>query len=69
VSNNLIELRNLLQVAELIVRSAMERHESRGLHYSKDYPNMLDIAVPTVLEPSNYFSLLHNNLTDKSNLG
>jgi len=69
VSNNLIELRNLLQVAELIVRSAMERHESRGLHYSKDYPNMLDSAVPTVLEPSNYFSLLHNKLTDKSNLG
>ena len=61
VSNNLIELRNLLQVAELIVRSAMERHESRGLHYSKDYPEMLDIAVPTVLEPSNYFSLLDSN--------
>lgn len=66
VTNNLIELRNLLQVAELIVRSAMERHESRGLHYSKDYPNMLDIAVPTVLEPSNYFSLLHGNLNEKS---
>ena len=61
VTNNLIELRNLLQVAELIVRSAMERHESRGLHYSKDYPEMLDIAVPTVLEPSNYFSLLDSN--------
>ena len=64
VSNNLIELRNLLQVAELIVRSAMERHESRGLHYSKDYQSMLDIAVPTVLEPFNYFSLLdkdHNH--------
>ena len=60
VTNNLIELRNLLQVAELIVSSAMERHESRGLHYSKDYPDMLDIAVPTVLEPSNYFSLLDN---------
>jgi L-aspartate oxidase len=58
ISNNLIELRNLLQVAELIVKSAMERHESRGLHYSKDYPDMLDVAVPTVLEPSNYFSLL-----------
>ena len=63
VSNNLIELRNLLQVAELIVRSAMERHESRGLHYSKDYPDMLDIAVPTVLEPSNYFSLLDSDST------
>ena len=67
VSNNLIELRNLLQVAELIVRSAMERHESRGLHYSRDYPEMLDIAVPTVLEPSNYFSLLDRGLTEKSN--
>ncbi len=58
VNADLIELRNLLQVAELIVRSAMERHESRGLHYSKDYPNMLPDAVPTVLEPSNYTSLL-----------
>lgn len=58
ISNNLIELRNLLQVAELIVKSAMERHESRGLHYSKDYPDLLDEAVPTVLEPENYYSLL-----------
>jgi L-aspartate oxidase len=58
ISNNLIELRNLLQVAELIVLSAMERHESRGLHYSKDYPDMLPDAIPTVLEPSNYYSLL-----------
>lgn len=65
VSNNLIELRNLLQVAELIVRSAMERHESRGLHYSKDYPEMLDVAVPTVLEPSNYFSLLDSDNSTK----
>ncbi len=63
ISNNLIELRNLLQVAELIVNSAMERHESRGLHYSKDYPNMEDEAVPTVLEPSNYYSLLDRNST------
>ncbi|MFM9912106.1 MAG: L-aspartate oxidase [Methylophilaceae bacterium] len=58
VNADLIELRNLLQVAELIVRSAMERHESRGLHYSKDYPDLLPDAVPTVLEPSNYTSLL-----------
>lgn len=58
ISNNLIELRNLLQVAELIVISAMSRHESRGLHYSKDYPNMEEEAIPTVLEPSNYHSLL-----------
>ena len=49
VSNNLIELRNLLQVAELIVKSAIDRHESRGLHYSKDYPDLLPDAVPTVL--------------------
>ncbi|MGZ8270006.1 MAG: L-aspartate oxidase [Methylophilus sp.] len=58
VSNNLIELRNLLQVAELIVLSAIERHESRGLHYSKDFPELLEEAIPTVLEPANYTSLL-----------
>lgn len=58
VSNDLIELRNLLQVAELIVRSAIARKESRGLHYSKDYPNLEADPIPTVLEPSNYFSLL-----------
>ncbi len=58
ISNDLIELRNLLQVAELIVRSAMERKESRGLHYSKDHPNTEADPIPTVLEPSNYYSLL-----------
>lgn len=58
ISNDLIELRNLLQVAELIVLSAMSRKESRGLHYSKDYPNQEANPVPTILEPSNYFSLL-----------
>ncbi|WP_047550600.1 L-aspartate oxidase [Methylotenera sp. G11] len=58
ISNDLIELRNLLQVAELIVRSAMERKESRGLHYSKDHPNTDADPIPTVLEPSNYYSLL-----------
>lgn len=58
ISNDLIELRNLLQVAELIVTSAMQRHESRGLHYSKDYPEMLPEALPSVLTPSNFYSLL-----------
>ncbi len=58
ISNDLIELRNLLQVAELIVISAIERKESRGLHYSKDHPNAELEPIPTVLEPSNYYSLL-----------
>lgn len=58
VSHDLIELRNLLQVAELIVRCAIERQESRGLHYSKDYPDLLPEAIPTVLTPENYTSLL-----------
>jgi len=61
ISNDLIELRNLLQVAELIVQCALRRHESRGLHYSKDYPEMLPEAIPTVLTPSNYYSLLDHN--------
>jgi len=67
ISNDLIELRNLLQVAELIVKSAMERHESRGLHYSRDYPDMLPDAIPTVLEPSNYYSLLDRDHGHKHN--
>ncbi len=58
ITNDLIELRNLLQVAELIVLSAMQRKESRGLHYSKDYPETDETAVPTALTPSNHYSLL-----------
>jgi L-aspartate oxidase len=52
VSNDLIELRNLVLTAELIVRSALERRESRGLHYSRDYPGMLAVAVDSVLVPA-----------------
>jgi L-aspartate oxidase len=51
VSSDLIELRNLLLTADLIVRCAMLRHESRGLHYSLDYPNTSPIAVNSVLTP------------------
>lgn len=52
VSNNLIELRNLLQVAELMVRCAMARKESRGLHYNIDYPEKNSKNELTVLTPS-----------------
>lgn len=51
VTPDLIELRNLLQTADLIVRSALRRHESRGLHYTLDYPEMLPQPADTVLVP------------------
>lgn len=51
ISNNLLELRNLVQVAELMVRCALDRKESRGLHYTLDYPEALGEARPTVLTP------------------
>ncbi len=51
VSRDLLELRNLVQVAELIVRSAQMRHESRGLHFSRDYPALAAPSAPTILVP------------------
>ena len=51
VTRDLLELRNLVQVAELIVRSAQLRRESRGLHFSRDYPEMAAPAAATILVP------------------
>jgi L-aspartate oxidase len=51
VTRDLLELRNLVQVADLIVKSAQARRESRGLHFSRDYPEVAAPAAPTILVP------------------
>ncbi|MFM9936921.1 MAG: L-aspartate oxidase [Novosphingobium sp.] len=51
VTSDLIELRNLLQTAELIVKSARARRESRGLHFNEDYPQTQPAARDTILVP------------------
>ena len=51
VTRDLLELRNLVQVADLIIQSAQMRHESRGLHFSRDWPDMAAPAAPTILVP------------------
>ncbi|RMH43772.1 MAG: L-aspartate oxidase [Gammaproteobacteria bacterium] len=51
VTSDLLELRNLVVVADLIVECASRRKESRGLHYSLDYPHMLPDAKDTILSP------------------
>ena len=52
VTPDLLELRNLVEVADLIVRSAQARHESRGLHYTTDYPELRDPPRDTMLYPT-----------------
>jgi L-aspartate oxidase len=54
VTRDLLELRNLATVSELIIRCAQQRKESRGLHYTLDYPSRSDIARDTVMVPANY---------------
>ena len=61
VSRDLLELRNLVDCADLIVKSALNRHESRGLHYIRDYPELLPASFPTIL-----FKNLHRKSARKN---
>jgi L-aspartate oxidase len=54
IGSDLLELRNLITVADLIIQSAIRRKESRGLHYTLDYPSMAPQAIDTILVPPSY---------------
>ncbi|HIG88346.1 MAG TPA: L-aspartate oxidase, partial [Candidatus Thioglobus sp.] len=52
ISSDLIELRNLVKIAQIIIQSAITRAESRGLHYNEDYPKQLKEPVDTIIQKS-----------------
>jgi L-aspartate oxidase len=54
ISRDLLELRNLTTVSELIIRCAQQRKESRGLHYTMDYPELSRVARDTIMVPINF---------------
>ncbi|MFV8781788.1 L-aspartate oxidase [Microbulbifer sp. SA54] len=59
ITSDLIELRNLAVVSDLIIQSALDRRESRGLHYSLDYPGLRELAMDTILVPANFADQRH----------
>ncbi|MFP6833316.1 MAG: L-aspartate oxidase, partial [Porticoccaceae bacterium] len=54
ITRDLLELRNLATVSELIIGCAQQRKESRGLHYTTDYPNLETTAKDTIMQPINF---------------
>ena len=54
ISSDLLELRNLIQVADLMIQCALRRKESRGLHYTLDYPAVSAEAEDTILTPPSF---------------